>query len=83
MATNVDGGDPFSGERQGPGRQWTMTPGPHDPVICVMLAASDASEAARLYATAIGATELWNLGGVVPMRVVGAPLFLGEPESNG
>jgi PhnB protein len=83
MATNVDGGDPFSGERQGPGRQWTMTPGPHDPVICVMLAASDASEAARLYATAIGATELWNLGGVVPMRVVGAPLFLGEPENNG
>jgi PhnB protein len=60
-----------------------MTRDTHDPVISVMLAVADASAAARWYATAIGATELWNLGGVVGMSVVGAPFFLGEPENNG
>jgi PhnB protein len=60
-----------------------MTRDTHDPVISVMLAVADASASARWYATAIGATELWNLGGVVGMSVVGAPFFLGEPESNG
>jgi PhnB protein len=45
-----------------------------------MLAVADASAAARWYAMAIGATQLWNLGGVVGMSVVGAPFFLGEPE---
>ena len=60
-----------------------MTSEPHGPVISVMLAVSDASAAARWYAAAIGATELWNLGGVVGLTVEGAPFFLGEPENNG
>ena len=53
------------------------------PVISVMLAVGDASAAAEWYAEALGATELWNLGGVVGLTVAGAPLFLGEPEHNG
>jgi PhnB protein len=53
------------------------------PVISVMLAVSDASAAARWYAQALGATTLWDLGGVVGMTVEGAPFFLGEPEHNG
>jgi PhnB protein len=61
----------------------TVIPDAPGPVISVMLAVSDASAAARWYAEAIGATELWNLGGVVGMTVEGAPFFLGEPENNG
>jgi len=53
------------------------------PVISVMLAVADASAAARWYARALGATELWNLGGVVGLNVAGAAFFLGEPENNG
>ena len=53
------------------------------PVISVMLAVPDAGEAARWYARALGATELWNLGSVIGMSVGGAPLLLGEPENNG
>jgi PhnB protein len=60
-----------------------MASEPHGPVISVMLAVSDASAAARWYAEAIGATELWNLGGVVGLTVAGAPFFLGEPDNNG
>ena len=60
-----------------------MTAGAHPPVISVMLAVPDASAAARWYAQALGATELWNLGGVVGLSVAGAPFFLGEPENNG
>jgi PhnB protein len=60
-----------------------MTAEAHDPVISVMLAVSDADAAARWYADALGATELWNLGGVVGLTVGGAPFFLGEPENNG
>src|SRR3954454_23903169 len=52
-------------------------------VISVMLAVEDAGAAARWYAEALGAQELWNLGGVVGMTVQGAPLFLGQPEGNG
>ena len=37
----------------------------HRPVISVMLAVADAGAAARWYAQALGATELWNLGSVV------------------
>ena len=48
-----------------------------------MLAVPDASAAARWYAQALGATTLWDLGGVVGMTVEGAPFFLGEPEHNG
>ncbi|SDU71582.1 VOC family protein [Jiangella alkaliphila] len=55
----------------------------HDPVISVMLAVPDAGAAARWYATALGAVELWNLGSVVGLSVGGAPFFLGEPENNG
>jgi PhnB protein len=53
------------------------------PVISVMLAVSDADAAARWYSEALGAAELWNLGGVVGLTVAGAPFFLGEPEGNG
>ena len=53
------------------------------PVISVMLAVPDADAAARWYARALGATELWNLGGVVGLTVEGAPFFLAEPEGNG
>jgi PhnB protein len=51
-------------------------------VITVMLAVDDASAAARWYADALGATELWNLGSVVGLSVEGAPFFLGEPANN-
>jgi len=60
-----------------------MTTQAHPPVISVMLAVPDAAAAARWYAQALGATELWNLGGVVGLTVAGAPFFLGEPENNG
>ena len=49
----------------------------------LMLAVADATAAARWYAEALGATYLWNLGGVVGLTVAGAPFFLGEPENNG
>jgi PhnB protein len=60
-----------------------MPPMPHAPLISVMLAVPDASAAAQWYADALGATELWNLGGVAGLSVAGAPFFLGEPENNG
>jgi PhnB protein len=60
-----------------------MTADSQPPVISVMLAVPDATAAARWYARALGATELWNLGSVVGLSVAGAPFFLGEPENNG
>jgi len=61
-----------------------MSDGPGQaPVISVMLAVADATAAMRWYADALGATTLWDLGGVVGLSVAGAPFFLGEPESNG
>lgn len=51
-------------------------------VISVMLAVADASAAREWYAGALGATTLWDLGGVVGLSVEGAPFFLGEPENN-
>jgi uncharacterized glyoxalase superfamily protein PhnB len=48
-----------------------------------MLPVSDASAAARWYAEALGASELWNMGGVVGLTIDDAPFFLGEPENNG
>jgi PhnB protein len=48
-----------------------------------MLAVPDATAAAGWYARALGATTLWDLGGVVGLTVGGAPFFLGEPENNG
>jgi uncharacterized glyoxalase superfamily protein PhnB len=53
------------------------------PVISVMLAVSDTPAAVAWYKRALGATELWNLGGVAGLEIAGAPFFLGEPESNG
>ena len=53
------------------------------PVISVMLAVADAPKAARWYAEALGARELWNLGSVIGLSVEGAPFFLGQPENNG
>ena len=60
-----------------------MTSRPQTPVISLMLAVTDASAAARWYAQALGATELWNLGSVVGLDVEGAPLFVGQPANNG
>ena len=53
------------------------------PVISLMLAVPDARAAVDWYRTALGAHELWNLGGVVGLEVEGAPFFLAEPEGNG
>jgi PhnB protein len=52
------------------------------PAISLMLAVADATAAARWYAEALGATELWNLGSVVGLSIHGAPFFLGEPANN-
>lgn len=60
-----------------------MTSNDGGPVLSVMLAVPDAPAAARWYAEALGASELWNLGSVVGLSVDGAPFFLGEPENNG
>jgi uncharacterized glyoxalase superfamily protein PhnB len=60
-----------------------MTQPSSGPLISVMLAVADAPAAARWYAEALGATELWNLGSVIGLSVEGAPFFLGEPENNG
>jgi PhnB protein len=53
------------------------------PVISLMLAVPDAQAAAAWYERALGATRLWDLGGVVGLSLDGAPFFLGEPEANG
>jgi PhnB protein len=48
-----------------------------------MLAVADTPTALAWYKRALGATELWNLGGVAGLEIAGAPFFLGEPEANG
>lgn len=53
------------------------------PVLSVMLAVSNAQEAADWYKKAIGATELWNFGSVIGLNMAGCCFFLGEPENNG
>lgn len=53
------------------------------PVISLMLAVPDAAAAARWYIQALGACELWDMGGVVGLTVGDAPFFLGEPANNG
>jgi PhnB protein len=53
------------------------------PVISLMVAVPHAAVAVEWYRTALGATELWNLGSVVGLEVQGAPFFLAEPASNG
>ncbi|MFD5825922.1 VOC family protein [Lentzea sp. NPDC060358] len=53
------------------------------PVISVMLIVPDAYAAVAWYKSALGATELWNLGGVAGLDVGGAPFFVHEvnPEN--
>lgn len=51
-------------------------------VISVMLIVPDADAALTWYKAALGATEVWNLGGVVGLRIGGAPLFLHEINPN-
>ena len=51
-------------------------------VISVMLAVTDATTAKQWYADAMGATTLWDIGGVVGLSIRGAPVFLGEPAGN-
>ncbi|MCP2198091.1 VOC family protein [Lentzea flava] len=46
------------------------------PVISVMLIVPDAGAAVAWYRTALGATELWNLGGVAGLSIGGAAFFL-------
>ncbi len=48
------------------------------PAISVMLIVPDADAAIRWYKDALGAEEMWNLGGVAGLRVAGAPFFLHE-----
>ncbi len=50
--------------------------------ISLMLAVDDASQAADWYKRALGATELWSLGGVVGLEIEGAPFFLHEPTAR-
>ena len=66
--------------------QWGGVSGPalHAPgrrtetQLSVMLIVPDAEAAISWYRTALGATELWNLGGVAGLQVHGAPFFLHE-----
>ena len=48
------------------------------PVISVMLIVPDAAAALAWYKTALGATELWDLGGVAGLEIGGAAFFLHE-----
>jgi uncharacterized glyoxalase superfamily protein PhnB len=43
-----------------------------------MIIVPDADAAVAWYKTALGATELWNLGGVAGLDIGGAPFFLHE-----
>ena len=43
-----------------------------------MLIVEDAESAVAWYKRALGATELWNLGGVAGLEIHGAPFFLYE-----
>jgi uncharacterized glyoxalase superfamily protein PhnB len=52
-------------------------------VISLMLAVPDAPAATAWYEEALGATPMWNLGGVVGLSVDGAVFFLGQPENIG
>lgn len=48
------------------------------PVISVMLIVPDAAAALAWYKSALGAVELWDLGGVAGLEIDGAPFFLHE-----
>jgi PhnB protein len=47
-------------------------------LISVMLIVPNAEAAVAWYKEALGATELWNLGGVAGLQIDGAPFFLHE-----
>jgi uncharacterized glyoxalase superfamily protein PhnB len=47
-------------------------------VVSVMLIVPDADTAIAWYRDALGAEELWNLGGVAGLHIAGAPFFLHE-----
>ena len=51
-------------------------------VISVMLIVPDADAAVAWYRTALGATELWNLGGVAGLEVGGGAFFVHEINPN-
>jgi uncharacterized glyoxalase superfamily protein PhnB len=48
------------------------------PSLSVMLIVSDAAAAVSWYKSALGAGELWDLGGVAGLHLDGAPFFLHE-----
>jgi PhnB protein len=50
----------------------------HSTSISVMLIVPEADAAVAWYKDALGATELWNLGGVAGLEIDGAPFFLHE-----
>lgn len=52
-------------------------------VISIMLIVPDSRKAIDWYMEALGATVLWDLGGVAGLRIAGAPFFLHEvnPEN--
>jgi len=50
--------------------------------ISVMLIVSDAEAAVAWYKDALGANELWNLGGVAGLEIAGAPFFLHEINTD-
>jgi uncharacterized glyoxalase superfamily protein PhnB len=52
------------------------------PVISVMLIVPDAVAAVTWYKDALGAHELWNLGGVAGLEIEGAPFFLHEANPH-
>jgi uncharacterized glyoxalase superfamily protein PhnB len=51
--------------------------------ISLMLAVEDASTAAKWYVTALGASELWNLGSVIGLEIDEAPFSLHEVVEPG
>jgi PhnB protein len=55
-----------------------MTRESDSPVLSVMLIVRDATAAVAWYKTAVGATVLWDLGGVAGLQVGGAPFFIHE-----
>ncbi len=44
--------------------------------VSVLLIVPDADRAIAWYAEALGAIELWNLGGVAGLQIAGAPFFV-------
>jgi PhnB protein len=55
-----------------------MSGDPSGPLVSVMLIVADAEAAVAWYKDALGASELWNLGGVAGLEIDGAPFFLHE-----